>query len=200
MSKSDAENKWNHIYAAKDLSDPPQASSVLHDHAFLLPKFGVALDLACGLAGNAIYLDECGLTVHAWDISAAAIEKVNQYCLDNDISIITEVRDVEKTPLIENSFDVICISYYLERALVRDIISALKPNGLLFYQTFITEKVSEAGPNNPKYYLQENELIRLFSPLHILAYKEYGKVGDVNKGLRDVATLVAQKRVNRQDK
>ncbi len=195
MSENDAENKWNNIYAAKDLSAPPQVASALHDHAFLLPKSGVTLDLACGLAGNAIFLAKCGLKAHAWDISATAIEKVNEYCIENNISIDTEVKDVEQTSLVENSFDVICVSYYLERALVDDIIAAIKPNGLLFYQTFIAEKTSNTGPNNPNYYLQENELLKLFSSLHILAYKEYGKVGDISKGLRNVATLVAQKRV-----
>ncbi|NNC68584.1 MAG: tellurite resistance methyltransferase TehB, partial [Gammaproteobacteria bacterium] len=78
--------------------------------------------------------------------------------------------------------------------MVKDIIAALKPNGLLFYQTFIAEKVSDAGPSNPEYRLQPNELLESFSPLHVLAYQEHGTVGDVKKGLRDIAILVAQKR------
>ncbi len=197
MSDDIAANKWDKIYASEDSSDclhQSKAANVLFDHSDLLPNSGVALDLACGLAGNAIYLAKCGLKVHAWDISATAINKVNTYCFKNNVSIATEVRDIEQNPPVKNSFDVICVSYYLERALVSDIIAALKPNGLLFYQTFIAEKVSDVGPSNPQYRLQPNELLTLFSSLHILAYMEYGKVGNVEKGLRDVAALVAQKR------
>jgi hypothetical protein len=50
------------------------------------------------------------------------------------------------------------------------------------------------GPSNPNYRLSENELLKLFSPLHILHYQEYGQVGNTELGLRDMACLVAQKR------
>jgi len=197
MKNDDIEKKWNNIYTTQEQAESQleiKAANVLQDHAYLLPKAGVALDFACGLGGNAIFLANYGLESHAWDISQIAMERLRAYCLKNNISIATEVRDIEQLPPAANSFDVICVSYYLERDLVNDIITALNPNGLLFYQTFIAEKVSDVGPSNPQYRLQPNELLTLFTPLHILAYQEYGIVGDVKMGLRDVATLVAQKR------
>ncbi|MDH3609472.1 MAG: class I SAM-dependent methyltransferase [Gammaproteobacteria bacterium] len=197
MAKDDVEKKWNNIYATQDQAESQleiKAAYVLQEHAFLLPKSGLALDLASGLGGNAVFLANYGLDSHAWDISQTAMKKLQAYCSKNNISILTEVRDIEQQPPAANSFDVICVSYYLERAIVKNIITALKINGLLFYQTFIAEKVSDAGPSNPQYRLQPNELLTLFSSLHVLAYQEHGTVGDVKKGLRDVATLVAQKR------
>jgi tellurite methyltransferase len=200
MSDEDTEKKWNNIYIAKEIPKHAEAkaANVLQDHADLLPTSGSALDLACGLGGNAIFLAQQGLETHAWDISQAAIEKLLSYCQSNfegsSISITTEVRDIEAHTPEKSTFDVICVSYYLQRSLTKDIIAALKPNGLLFYQTFVEEKVTDSGPSNPKYRLQPNELLALYSPLHVLAYQEYGIVGDVKKGLRDVATLVAQKR------
>lgn len=197
MAIDDVEKKWNNIYSTQDQTKSQleiKAANVLQEHAFLLPKSGLALDLACGLGANAIFLANHGLDCHAWDISQTAIEKLQAYCSKNKISIKTEVRDIEQQPPAANSFDVISVSYYLERAIVKDIIAALKPSGLLFYQTFISEKVSATGPSNPQYRLQPNELLALFSPLHVLAFQEHGTVGNVKKGLRDVATLVAQKR------
>lgn len=201
MPDEDAGKKWNKIYAKKTLLEHVEvnAADVLQNHTALLPATGIALDLACGLGGNAIYLANQGLETHAWDISQAAIDQLHNYCQSHDkdnnvTSIMTDVRDVELCPPGENSFDVICVSYYLYRKLTKEIIAALKPNGLLFYQTFIEEKVSDLGPKNPEYRLQPNELLTLFAPLHVLAYQEYGVVGDVKKGRRDVATLVAQKR------
>ena len=197
MTNDDVENKWNEIYAAKNSPAEKLATSVanvLKEHAYLLPKSGSALDLACGLGANAIFLANHGLHTHAWDISEVVIKKLQTYNKENNLGIVCKICDVEKYPPVPDSFDVICISYFLERELSASIIQALKPDGLLFYQTFIKEKVSDFGPSNPNYRLQENELLKLFSSLHVLAYQEYGIVGDINQGLRNVATLVAQKR------
>lgn len=197
MPKDEPEKKWNNIYATKDLSSQRlelSAADVLQEHACLLPKSGDAVDLACGLGRNAIFLANHGLRAQGWDISQTAIEKLIEYCQKNTISLTAEVRDIESQPPDVNSFDVICVSYYLERKLCDAIIAALRPHGLLFYQTFIIENVTEHGPSNSEYRLQANELLKLFSPLHVLVYKEYGRVGDLNQGVRDVAMLVAQKR------
>jgi 2-polyprenyl-3-methyl-5-hydroxy-6-metoxy-1,4-benzoquinol methylase len=197
MLNDEPEKKWNKIYATKDLSTyNPEltAAEVLQEHVWLLPKSGDAVDLACGLGSNAIFLAKHGLHTQGWDISQTVIEKLRAYCQEYTVSLAAEVRDIEKQPPEANSFDVINVSYYLERNICDAIIAALRPHGLLFYQTFIIEKVTEHGPSNLQYRLQANELLKLFSPLHILAYKEYGRVGDIKQGVRDVAMLVAQKR------
>ncbi|MFU8833506.1 MAG: SAM-dependent methyltransferase, partial [Wenzhouxiangella sp.] len=65
--------------------------------------------------------------------------------------------------------------------------------GLLFYETFTREKVDDAGPSNPDFLLAPNELLHLFSPLRLLAYREEGVVGDAGRGLRNVAYLVGRR-------
>ena len=196
MKDVEAEKKWDKVYVTQDSSDVnlPNPAEVLLQHTSLLPETGTALDLACGLGANAIYLAKHGLATHAWDISTQAIDKLRTYCIENDITVIAEARDIEEQPPEEDSFDVICVSYYLERSIISNIITALKPKGILFYQTFVQESVTDTGPKNPAYRLQENELITLFSSLHILAYQDYGRVGDLNSGLRNIAMLVAQKK------
>ena len=188
-----AKQKWDAIYATTNAAQI-QPTNILVEYEYLLPTTGIALDIACGLGGNAIFLAQHGLNTHAWDISEQAIKKLAGFCESNNLQVKARVRDVQAHPPIANSFDVICVSYFLERDIVNNIIAALKPNGLLFYQTFINEKVSEHGPSNPKYRLGENELLDLFAPLHVLVYQELGCVGKTNQGLRDSALLVAQKR------
>jgi tellurite methyltransferase len=73
------------------------------------------------------------------------------------------------------------------------LINALRPGGLLFYQTFTRTKVSEVGPSNPAYRMQDNQLLDMFIKLQILAYREEGVVGDTTQGFRDEAMLVGQK-------
>ena len=188
-----AREKWDRRYAQVP-ADSPAPAQVLSEYAYLLPESGTVLDLACGRGGNALFLARRGFAVHAWDISKAAIEGLNRQARSEGLEIETCVQDVSESPPSSNTFDVICVSYYLERTICNTVISALRANGLLFYQTFIHEKVTDEGPSNPAYRLGPNELLELFSPLHVLAYQELGCVGDTGQGVRDSAWLVAQKR------
>lgn len=189
-----AKKKWNEIYA-ENISTNMQPAHVLSEYSYLLPKSGKALDIACGLGANTIFLAQHSLQVHAWDISEQAIEKLKKSFTEQYKNIKAVVRDVHEHPPAKDSYNVICVSYFLERSISENIISALKPNGLLFYQTFIRENVTLQGPKNPDYRLNNNELLTMFSPpLHVLVYQELGCVGDITHGVRDVAFLVAQNR------
>ena len=92
-----------------------------------------------------------------------------------------------------NSFDVIVVSYFLERDLFPALLFALNPGGLLFYETFIRDKPEGTGPSNPEYLLEQNELLKRCDELVIRAYREEGQVGNIAKGVRNVAMLVGQK-------
>jgi hypothetical protein len=72
-------------------------------------------------------------------------------------------------------------------------MAALKPGGLLFYQTFTRNKLDQQGPSNPDYLLASNELLRLFKPLNVVFYQEYAKLGDVRFGNRNEACFIGQK-------
>ena len=69
------------------------------------------------------------------------------------------MHDVEQEPPQANSFDVIVVSYFLERKLAPALMNALRPNGLLFYETFIREKPQGVGPSNPDFLLGENDIL-----------------------------------------
>lgn len=191
MSIRDAE-KWNAIYQAGG-HDRQQPARVLQDHAHLLPAQGQALDLACGTGANALFLAQHGLQTAAWDISEQAIERLESRAADRDLRITTRVCDVTHTPPLPETFDVIVVSYFLERDLMPDIIHALRKNGLLYYQTFIRERISDTGPSNPAYRLAPNELLRLCRDLHLVFYHEEGKTGNTGEGFRDEAMLIGQR-------
>ena len=186
----DPQTKWNQRYAQID--DAPQAAAVLQQNHHLLPRTGVALDLACGLGGNALLLARHGLHCSAWDVSNVAVEKLRKVADLHGLSVEAQVRDVVHRPPAPRSFDVIVVSRFLHRPLVPFIVDALKPCGLVFYQTFIQDKPVDIGPSNPDYLLAENELLRLFSGMRILLYREEGQVGNTGAGFRGEALLVAQ--------
>jgi hypothetical protein len=47
------------------------------------------------------------------------------------------LADIERDGISSKKYDVIVVSYFLYRPLLPPISQALKPGGLLFYQTFI---------------------------------------------------------------
>ena len=190
---------WNHRYDETNGSQK-QAALVLLENQHLLPTSGDALDLACGLGANALFLAERGLHTFAWDISEVAISKLRAVAEQRNLTVDAQVRDLLVDGLERDSFDVITVSNFLERSMVCQIVAALKENGLLFYQTFSVEKVAEAGPKNPDYLLAANELLRLFADMHVLVYREEGCVGEVSQGLRNQAIMVAQRRAKRVTK
>lgn len=186
-------NQWDERY--RD-GDPAAAAPayVLEQFAHLLPARGDALDLAAGLGGNALLLARSGLSTRAWDSSKTAMEKLRRYATQQELPLIAEVRDVIASPPAPSSFDVIVVAHFLDRSLVPALIAALKPGGMLYYQTFTLEKCHEGGPSNPDYLLGPNELLRLCSSLHVLAYREEGCGGDPSQGFRNRAFLVGEKR------
>ncbi|MCG7916618.1 MAG: methyltransferase domain-containing protein [Candidatus Thiodiazotropha taylori] len=184
--------KWDQRYA--DAEKVARPAEVLLSNAHLLPEQGSALDLACGLGGNALFLAQRGFTVEAWDLSSVAIQRLAQGAGQLKLNNLhARVRDVESQPPQTEQFDVIVVSYFLERSLIPTLIQALKPGGLVFYQTFTRQAVSSEGPQNPAFRLADQELLQLFSQLHVRVYREEGRLGDLSLGSRDVAMLVAQK-------
>ncbi len=188
--------KWNLIYQKMQDEVSVIPAAVLTEHDFLLPNSGQALDLACGLGANACYLAERGLQVTAWDISDVAISRLRQIAQRKALPIKAEVNEITLKSFQECSFDVIIIARFLDRTLSDGIMSALKPGGLLFYQTFNKEKINEDGPNNPDFLLAENEPLSLFAPLRLVFYQENGKIGKLSAGFRNETQFIGQKRVN----
>lgn len=158
-------SKWNSRYAYSGKPLPPPAK-VLSRGERWLPKGDSlsALDLACGRAANAHFLATRGFNTTAWDISETVIDEIS----GRNPKVLTEVavRDVIEQPPATSSFDVIVVTRFLSRESCPAIQAALKPGGVLFYQTFTH------GLSNKEYLLADNELLSLFKGLHLLEYHE----------------------------
>ena len=195
MIDQTTQDKWDSRYREAGLPGAP--ATVLIENLHLLPRRGMALDLACGLGANSLLLAEHGLQTHAWDISPVAIKKLRTIAVERHLPIVAEVKDAMHEVLPPVQFDVVVVAHYLERALTHSIINALKVGGLLFYQTFTRTAVSNEGPEKPEWRLADGELLTLFSPLRPLVYREEGRIGDIAHGFRNKALLVAVKEMVR---
>jgi 2-polyprenyl-3-methyl-5-hydroxy-6-metoxy-1,4-benzoquinol methylase len=192
MSDIQIRQKWDGIY--KD-GQRGAAARVLAENRHLLPTSGGrGLDVASGMGANAVLLAQHGLEVDAWDISPVATEQLQSFATENNLGIHAAARNIVEQPPGVEEYDVIVVSHFLERELMPKLIDALKPGGLLFYQTFSRARVDDSGPRNEAFRLRDNELLEFCSAMRILVYREEGAVGNTREGFRNLAMIVAQKK------
>ena len=185
-------NKWDLRYLHADHVQYPVAE-ILSENAYLLPGSGKALDLACGMGANALFLAHHGLVTDAWDSSDVAIKKLTVFASGKKLPLTPKVLDIKPVHLKADAYDVIVVSKFLDRDLCAKITDSLKPGGLMFYQTFTQEKTTLQGPSNPDFLLAKKELLHLFSCLNVVYYRENGKLGNIAQGIRNQALFIGQK-------
>jgi hypothetical protein len=79
-------------------------------------------------------------------------------------------------PVAPASCGAVLVFRFLVRPLAQAIVQALRPGGLLLYETFTTHQRNLGQhPRNPAFLLSPNELPRLFSALRVIAYEELVK-------------------------
>ena len=170
------QQRWNQRYQEKLSSESPPAAILKNYPQYLNPQQATqykALDLACGLGGNAIFLAEQGYHVTAVDYSDVALTQLATRAENAKLSIDTVLCDLENCQADDfKDFDLVVVSYYLQRSLFAKIFSFLKPGGLLFYQTFSGEQIDDMGPQNPDYRLKQGELLSLCQQHAVLFYRE----------------------------
>ena len=155
-------------------------------------KAGKALDLACGTGRNAIFLAEKGFQVTAVDNSSVGIEIAKQRAKEKSVEIDFRVADLEKDEFAieENSYDLICDFYYLQRDLFAAMKKGVKSGGIIISTIHFYGKGEEAG----KFLLREGELKRFFDDFEILHYHEMPQTDtDAGEHHRRTAEIISRK-------
>jgi SAM-dependent methyltransferase len=143
-------------------------------HRHLLPRTGMALDVACGSGRHAVWLASHGYRIRAVDRSATAIAALSAHPLAASGLIEARVRDLEtgRPVIAARGFDVVVVTHYLHRPLFPQLVAALRPGGVLVYETFTVAQAARGKPTNPEFLLRPGELTALLRPLEILAERE----------------------------
>ena len=146
----------------------------LVDHAHLLPVSGSALDVASGSGRNALWLAARGLDTLALDRNLAAVVGIREAAARRAVPLRAEVVDLEANgvTLPAAVFDVVVVVHYLHRPLFPVLKAALRPGGLLVYETFTREQAARGKPTNPAFLLEPGELRELVAPFQIVAERE----------------------------
>ena len=147
-----------------------QASTWVRRFASVIPKNGVALDLACGSGRHAVLLASLGHQTLAVDLDTSSLES-----LAND-SIQTQRLDLEGAvwPLLGQQFSGIVVTNYLYRPFLDELPKMLAEGGVLIYETFADGNAEFGKPSNPNFLLKTGELLSLAqrSGLKVIAYED----------------------------
>ena len=200
MPPSQADWDAKHSLAAREAAEAP--TGILAELWPLLPT-GAALDLACGRGRNAIFLAEHGRPVTAVDWSPAALDLLEKraQALNLPVRRIQRIEkakqaragidlveaDLESAQLEVNGYFLILCVRYLQRSLFPQICRALRPGGMLLFETYTKAQLDfSGGPRNPAHLLDKGELRRAFPELQTVFYREL-------RAEQGIASLAARK-------
>lgn len=131
---------------------------------------GDVLDVACGKGRHTRLLLTAGFKVEAVDRDISGVADVAGHP-----RIVLRQADLENAPwpYAAASFDGIVVTRYLHRPLFPRLCEALRPGGVLIYETFMLGQERFGHPHNPAYLLRPGELRTAIEPgMEVLAYEE----------------------------
>jgi tellurite methyltransferase len=166
---------------------PTEPSSLLVRFAGFLPHSGLGLDLACGYGRNTLYLARQGLNVIGIDRSMDGLRAGREDAARQNLQVSFLQADLTRFTLPTNAFSAVICFKYRDRDWYPLIRAALRPCGLLLFETYTFEHLNFGHkPLDPAHLLVRNELLQAFGDWEILFYHE------VWRG-RGTASLVARK-------
>lgn len=154
---------------------------------------GPVVDVACGRGRHALWLGARGVPVLGIDRDAEALASLRERARAARLPVRGVRADLEAAafPLRPASCGALIVFRYLHRPLAPALSAALRPGGLLVYETFtIQQRELGTGPRNPAFLLAPGELPRLFPDLEVVTWRE-----EITRGEHASATarLLARK-------
>ena len=149
-----------------------------------------ALDVACGLGHNAIWIAQQGWQVDGADIAAEGLNLARQTATNHGCEVSWIEADLDEWIPTPNTYDLAIVFRFLDRETVPRIVrTGLRPGGWLVYETFSSAQLKRPNSHirNPTFTLAPGELPKLFPEFDVIVHCE-----DVLED-RTVSRLLARK-------
>ncbi len=199
-------DNWDARYRAEGFPGGTEPAPFLQEALPLLGN-GRALDLAMGAGRNAVFLAVNGWRVTGIDNSHVGLERAATLARDCGIPVhwgakwepepippltpripglLLVETDLERATVPAAQYELVICFNYLERRLFPAIERALRPGGMLVYETLTVAQLAFAGgPRNPQHLLHEHELRDAFPSLQTVFYRELA----TGKGIASLLAL-----------
>lgn len=169
MSQKDRA-RWDAKWRERRAGEQAAAWLVRHRELF---HGGIAADLATGRGADAIWLTQHGYRVLAVDGSLIALQQARQRAARAGARDVVFVQaDLDHFRLPSNAVDLITVFRFLDRSLFAMIRDAVRPGGLVVYQTRTIRWLEREPGACSEYLLRPGELRQRFVDWELLAYEE----------------------------
>ena len=132
-----------------------------------------ALDVAMGRGRHTWALARAGFKTFGVDRDIESLRVARIQARHQNLNVRLWATDLEDGVLPTSHFDVLVCTRYLQRHLFPVLRGAVKPGGVVLYETFTVLQLQyETGPRSRDHLLEPLELRRAFDGWAILDYEE----------------------------
>ena len=194
--------KWDDRYSAEEYAYGTTPNEFLVEKVSCIPK-GKVLSLAEGEGRNAVFLAKQGYSVTAVDASLFGLNKARKLAAENDVFVELIQADLADYDLGKSKWDgivsIFCpIPSSLRRALYKNVIPALKTNGVFLLEAYTPDQLKHGtGGGDSVDVLQTRESLSLelagLKFIHLAELEREVIEGVYHTGVGAVVQAVARK-------
>ncbi|MEP7290577.1 MAG: class I SAM-dependent methyltransferase [Chloroflexota bacterium] len=173
---------WDERYQQKMDAPYPQPDRLLFPFTPPLRSAGNAhaLDLACGVGQNGLWLAAQGYVVDLVDVSRVALVRAREEATRRHLRGVNFFQqDLDDAGLEADRYDLVVVFRFLSRKLMPQLRATVKPGGRILYQTFNTNYLTNHPEMNPDYLLHPGELTGTFGDWRILRVSETAHISQI---------------------
>ncbi len=182
---------WDKRYREGFYSGPLITHELVTRFCHLVPPGQPVVDVAMGTGRDLFVFAERGSFCCGLERSWEAIETARRLAAERGVDIAPVFGDAYHLPFKKRSVGGLLVFYFLVREFMADLVSLLRPNGILMYETFLKTQNTFDRPRNPDFLLDDGELIGYFPELELIFYEEGAFL--LNGKKRAVARYVGRK-------
>jgi tellurite methyltransferase len=197
----DRRSRWDERYLEGDWVDVEEPATLLRESLPLLSEAEamarargsrpLALDVACGAGRNTLFLARRGWRVMGVDLSVEGLRLLERRARSEGLPVLPVLADAGAFQVRPRSFDLVVNTFFLLREAFPLLRQALRPGGLLLFETFSVLELDELGGDiRREFALEQGELLRAFPDLQVLLHEE--GIFERDEGERGLARLVAR--------
>jgi len=192
MSAEDRE-KWDQRYREGAYASRNYPSEFLRNRVEIL-NIGRAMDLACGLGRNSIYLAELGFEVDAIDVSLVGLEIAREKAKERRLLIHWLNEDlVNDWTIPTQQYDLILMFRFVSSEVLLKLPQLLAQGGALIIEEHLQwPQGNVVGPSGNRFRVKPGELMEGCKELNVLFHYE-GLVEEPDGSMAALAQIHAKK-------
>jgi SAM-dependent methyltransferase len=192
MSAEDRE-KWDQRYREGAYASRNYPSEFLRNRVEIL-NIGRAMDLACGLGRNSIYLAELGFEVDAIDVSLVGLEIAREKAKERRLLIHWLNEDlVNDWTIPTQQYDLILMFRFVSSEVLLKLPQLLAQGGALIIEEHLQwPQGNVVGPSGNRFRVKPGELMEGCKELDVLFHYE-GLVDEPDGSMAALAQIHAKK-------